>query len=174
MKTKDIVKTALCTAVLIISSWICIPTAIPFTLQTMGIFLTLSVLGGKWGTVSIIIYILCGITGLPVFSGLRGGLSVIAGPTGGFITGFIIMGLVFCVFEKFLNKNSDTVALIIGLSLCYLFGTLWFTLVSGNADSFLSALNICVFPFIIPDLIKLLAARFIYKNLRKITDKNTI
>lgn len=174
MKTKDIVKTALCTAVLVISSWICIPTAVPFTLQTMGVFLALSVLGGKKGTVSILIYILCGIIGLPVFSGFRGGLSVISGPTGGYITGFIIIGLVLCIAEKFPYKKIVVPALITGLLFCYLFGTLWFMLISKNNCSLLSALYICVVPFIIPDIIKLFAARFIYKNLSRIINTNAI
>ena len=83
MKTKDMALIGLFAALLAICSWISIPTTIPFTLQTMGVFLAVGLLGGKRGTISILLYLLIGAVGVPVFSGFKGGIGALAGPTGG-------------------------------------------------------------------------------------------
>ena len=81
-------------AVLIaVCSWISIPAAVPFTLQTFAVFFVLSLLGGKLGTLSILVYILLGAAGIPVFAGFSAGLGVLLGSTGGYIAGFLILGL---------------------------------------------------------------------------------
>ena len=82
--TKYMTRAALFAALTAICAWISIPVAdIGFTMQTFGVFLTLGVLGGKWGTVSILIYLLLGAVGMPVFSGFRGGMGMLLGVTGG-------------------------------------------------------------------------------------------
>ena len=99
-RVKDICYIGLFAAVICICSWISVPFVVPFTLQTFGVFLTLMVLGGKRGTFSIILYVLLGALGLPVFASFNGGLAYIFGPTGGFIVGFIFAGIIYCIFEK--------------------------------------------------------------------------
>ena len=71
MKTKELVYVSLCAVIIAICSWISIPTAVPFTLQTFGIYLAIAVLGGKLGTISLLIYLGLGAIGLPVFAGFK-------------------------------------------------------------------------------------------------------
>ena len=94
MKIRNMVLSALFAALLCICAWISLPLgALTFTLQTFAIFLALLTLGGKWGSVSILVYIFLGAMGLPVFSGFQGGLGALFGPTGGCIFGFMLTAL---------------------------------------------------------------------------------
>ena len=88
MKTIDLAYMALGAVIIAVCSWISIPTVVPFTLQTFAVFSVLGLLGGKRGTISVLIYILLGAVGVPVFAGFSGGFGVILGPTGGYIIGF--------------------------------------------------------------------------------------
>ena len=109
--TKDIVEIALMAVIITICSWIAIPLTVSFTLQTFAIYFALKVSGGKKGLIAIILYILLGIIGVPVFTGFKAGLSAIAGPTGGYIIGFIFIGVLYLIFEhqtmqvKFYHEN---------------------------------------------------------------------
>lgn len=172
----DISVIALFTALTAVCAWISIPSAIPFTLQTFGIFAALGILGGKRGTVSVCIYVLLGLVGAPVFSGFKGGAGVLFGTTGGYITGFIFSALVYWLITL---KHSDNPIRIVsgyaaGLAVCYLIGTLWFVFVySAKSEpvSFLTALSVCVFPFIIPDVIKTALAFGLVRILRPLFKK---
>ena len=94
IKTLNLVYIAFFAVLIVICSWISIPTLVPFTLQTFAIYLTVLLLGWKRGLGAILVYILLGIVGVPVFSGFKAGLGVVAGPTGGYIIGFIFLALV--------------------------------------------------------------------------------
>ena len=158
-KTYDLVYTGMFAVFLAICSWISIPTIVPFTLQTFGVFLSLLVLGGKRGTITISIYLLLGLIGIPVFSHFGAGPGYLLGNTGGYAIGFLLIGLCYWVFEKLFSNQMlfQILALLLGLVLCYLFGSLWFLLVSTSTDNLLefkNILGICVFPFIFPDLLK--------------------
>ena len=85
VKTTDLVFIAAGAALITICSWISIPTAVPFTLQTFAVFVVLLILGGERGTLSTIVYVIMGAVGIPVFSGFKGGLGVLFGKTGGYI-----------------------------------------------------------------------------------------
>ena len=168
-KTLDLVYIALFAVILAICSWISIPTTVPFTLQTLGIFCTLNILGGKRGTIAILIYILLGAVGIPVFAGFSSGLGVLAGTTGGYIIGFIFTGLIYWAMTALISEKTyiKVIAMIIGLIVCYGFGTLWFMLVyakSAGSIGLLTALGWCVFPFVIPDLIKMFLAFVLSKS----------
>ena len=76
-------------ALMAICSWISIPTAVPFTLQTFAVFMTVAVLGVFRGTAAILVYILLGMAGVPVFAGFSGGYGAVVGLTGGYIVGFM-------------------------------------------------------------------------------------
>ena len=83
ISTVDLIYIAFGAALITICSWISIPTVVPFTLQTFAVFCVLSILGGKRGTLSILVYILLGTVGIPVFSGFKSGAAVLLGTTGG-------------------------------------------------------------------------------------------
>lgn len=145
-----------------ICAWISIPVSdIAFTMQTFALFLALLVLGGKWGTVSIGIYLLLGFIGMPVFSGFRGGPGMLLGVTGGYLWGFLSTGLCCWCGEKWGKIPS----LILGLLACYLCGSLWFLYYSGGGLALV--LLRCVVPYLIPDAIKLALAVHLAKRLKK-------
>lgn len=163
MKTLDMAYIGLFAVVIAICSWISIPTVVPFTLQTFAVFLAVAVLGGKRGALSVIVYVLLGAVGLPVFSGFKGGIGVLLNTTGGYIIGFIFSALLMWAFEKAFGKKAWALILsmILALALCYAFGTIWFMIVYANnvgAVGLSAVLGWCVIPFVIPDLIKIALA----------------
>ena len=171
-KTYDIVYIAVFAVIMAICSWISIPAAVPFTLQTFGVFIAVGILGGKRGTLSVLVFILLGAVGIPVFANFSGGIGVLAGPTGGYIIGFLFSALVMWAMEKLPGKKSimQIVSMVVGLVVCYAFGTAWFMVVYGKANGpvgLVTALGWCVFPFIIPDLIKIALAYVLSRKLRK-------
>lgn len=168
VKTTDIVFTALFVAVIVVCSQIIIPVGqVPVTLQTVGVFLSASVLGARRSGVSVLIYILLGIVGLPVFSGFSSGVGYLLGPTGGYIIGFLFTALVVgFITEKFGKRTKVlAVAMVIGLLVCYTFGTAWFC-VTMKQD-FIYGLLWCVLPYIVPDATKIVASVFIAERLCK-------
>lgn len=171
-KTRDIVYMSVFTAMISICSWISIPASIPFTLQTMGVFTTVGLLGGKRGTLTVLTYILLGAIGIPVFAGLTGGVSVLLGTTGGYIMGFLLSALLMWGIETIMGRNQIVLAfsMIAGLIVCYVFGTAWFMMIYTQHSGVIglsTVLGLCVIPFIIPDLIKIGVALFLTNRLKK-------
>lgn len=163
MKTLDMVYIALFACLMAICSWISIPGQIPFTLQTMGVFLAIGLLGGKRGTLAVLVYILMGAVGLPVFSGFTGGIGRLLGMTGGYIVGFLASALVMWAMEALLGKKKWVLAvsMVVGLLVCYAFGTAWFIVVytgSKGAITLGAVLGMCVIPYLIPDAVKIAVA----------------
>jgi len=172
-KTLDMVYIALFAVVMAICSWIVIPTAVPFTLQTFGVFLAVLVLGGKRGSFAVFLYILMGILGLPVFSGFTGGAGVLLGHTGGYIMGFLLLSVTMWIFEALFGQNMRIywISMILGLLLCYGFGTFWYIAVyakSTKETGIITVISLCVLPFIVPDIIKMILAMAIRKRLIKV------
>lgn len=160
LKTIDLVYIALGAVLIAVCSWISIPTTIPFTMQTFAVFFVLSVLGGKRGTVAIIVYVMLGAIGIPVFAQFTSGIGILLGNTGGYIVGFIFMGLAYWLIVRLLGKKLwvEIFAMVVGIVVLYSFGTVWFMIVytqTNKAVGFVMVLAWCVIPFIIPDLIKL-------------------
>ncbi len=156
----DMTVIAMFAVLIAVCSWISVPSAIPFTLQTFGVFLTLGILGGKRGTLSVLIYVLLGFAGVPVFSGFRGGAAALFGATGGYILGFIISALTYWLVTRIFGEKPliQLVSFVFGLILLYVFGTVWFVFVYSSKTGpvrFAAALSMCVIPFVIPDLIKI-------------------
>ena len=150
-------------ALLAACAWLSIPLGdVAVTMQTFGVALALLLLGGKWGTVSIGIYLLLGAVGLPVFSGFRGGIGMLAGVSGGFLWGFLISGLVYWGLER-LGKLP---AMAAGLLACYICGCGWFYLYAGGGLGLI--LLRCVLPFLIPDALKLWLAFSLSRRLKKV------
>lgn len=170
-RTLELVYIAVFTVLIAICSWISIPTTVPFTMQTFAIFLTLLLLGGKSGTLSVIVYLLLGAIGAPVFAGFSGGIGILMGSTGGYLIGFLATAILYWIFVKNpgTNRLLEFIILLIGLLLCYSFGTLWFVFVYTATTSevgILTALGWCVIPYIIPDLLKLILAFKLADRLR--------
>lgn len=170
MKTLDMAYIAIFAGVIAICSWISIPATVPFTLQTFGVFLAVGVLGGKRGTLSVLIYMLLGTIGLPVFAGFSGGIGSILGTTGGYIIGFLFSALVMWGMEAAFGKKLwvRAVSMVLGLAVCYAFGTAWFMVVyarSTGAVGLGTVLGWCVIPFIIPDLVKIALALLLCRRL---------
>lgn len=168
-KVADLVFIALFVAVIAVCSQIIIPFGqVPFTLQTLAVLLSASLLGAKRASCSVIIYILLGAVGLPVFSGFSGGLGFLLGPTGGYITGFLFTAfIVGFITEKLGNKTYVlALAMTLGILICYVFGTAWFCFIMKK--DIIYGLLLCVVPYIIPDALKIVISIFMVRRLHKI------
>jgi biotin transport system substrate-specific component len=170
--TKDIVYISLATALMAICSWISIPLIVPVTLQTFAVFTAVGLLGLKRGTLAVLVYILLGALGVPVFAGFTGGFGILIGSTGGYIIGFIFSALVVGLITKFFGKKTPMIILsmIAGLLVCYLFGTSWFMYVyakNTGAVGLSTVLSWCVIPFIIPDAAKIALATIVVNRVSK-------
>ena len=153
---------ALFAALLAVCAWISVPVAdIAFTLQTFGVFLALGLLGGQRGTGAILIYLLLGAAGMPVFSGFRGGIGMLAGVTGGYLWGFLVSGLAYWALERI----GKLPAMIAGLLACYLCGSIWFYLYAGGGLWMI--LLRCVVPYLPFDAAKLALAYTLSRRLAR-------
>ncbi len=169
--TLELTYMAACIALMAVCSWISIPTTVPFTLQTFAVFLTVGLLGGRRGTLTVLAYLLLGALGIPIFSHFTGGLGSLLGATGGYLAGFLLSALVMWGMEKLLGSASWVLALsmVLGLVVCYTFGTLWFIQVYSRTNGpigLFAALAGCVFPFVLPDLAKILLALTLCRRLK--------
>ncbi|MBQ7839762.1 MAG: biotin transporter BioY [Lachnospiraceae bacterium] len=169
-KTLDMVYIAVFAVLIAVCSWISIPATVPVTLQTFGVFVAVGSLGGRRGSISVLIYLLLGIMGIPVFSGFTGGVGILLGNTGGYIIGFLFSALVMWGVETLLGKKTWVLALsmVLGLFVCYAFGTIWFMAVYADSISkigLFTALGWCVLPFILPDIVKIALALLVCKRL---------
>ena len=162
MKTKkniqNIILSALFAAIIALLSQIYIPTpfGVPLTLQTYAVAFCGYFLGAKWSAVSVAVYIFTGAVGLPVFSQFKGGLGALFSISGGYIIGFLFLGL-FCGFCKktklIINKILLSAA---GLTLCHLIGVLWLSFVSkGSISSAFAASSLI---FVLKDIISIILA----------------
>ena len=163
-KTYRMAMTALMAAVTCVLAPMAIPIGpVPISLTNLAIYLSLYLLGWKWGTASYVVYMLIGMVGVPVFSGFTGGLGKLAGPTGGYIIGFVPMAvLAGLVIDRSRSRAVQFVGMAAATAVCYAFGTAWFCL---SMDS--TALGLCVLPFIPGDVVKMLLAMTFGPMLRK-------
>ena len=166
LSAAELTHIAVCAALMAVCSWISIPAIPPlppFTLQTFAVFLILLLLGGRRGLYAILTYLLLGAVGLPVFAHFTGGVGILLGTTGGYILGFALSAVLYWAMEPLFARAPllRLAALVAGLAVCYAFGTAWFMLVyarQSGAVGLGTALGWCVFPFILPDLVKLALA----------------
>ena len=170
MRTVDMAYIAMFAVVMAVCAWISIPAAVPFTLQTFGVFLAVGMLGGKRGTLAVLVYLLLGAVGMPVFAGFNGGLGYMLGSTGGYIVGFLLSALTMWGFEAALGRKTWVLAvsMVLGLAVCYAFGTAWFMVVyakNTGAIGLATALCWCVIPYLVPDLVKIALALLLQKLL---------
>ncbi len=168
-KTRETVFTAIAAAVICVAApfSIPLPAAVPLSLASLAVYIAGALLGRTRGVLAVVIYLLVGLVGMPVFSGFMGGASVLFGITGGFIIGYIP-----CVFLTglFSERFGGRILLIaVGMALgtlaLYLFGTAWFMLFTG-AD-LTAAVFACVVPFLVGDVLKISAVAMLCTVLRK-------
>lgn len=171
-RTLDLVYIALFAVLISVCAWISTPKTpitVPFTLQTFAIFASLTILGGRRGTWTVTVYLLMGLVGLPVFTGFQGGPGVLLGTTGGYLIGFIGSALVYWLVTAKLGTGLPVMAAacLLGLLVCYAFGTAWFLALYTSTKgpiSLAAALAACVIPFIVPDLLKMAMALFLARR----------
>ena len=174
IRTKQMVLIALMTAVTCVLGPLSIPlpfSPVPISLTNFAIFLAIFVLGMKNGTISFIIYLLLGAVGVPVFSSFRGGLQVLAGPTGGYLIGFIFLALIMgFALDHFDRKLLPTIiGMIIGMVVCYAFGTVWLAKLLNL--SFKEGLMMGVIPYLPGDAAKIIIAAIVGPKLYGATQK---
>lgn len=165
LQARNMVKCGIFAALLCLCAWISIPFgSTVFTLQSLGVFLTLGLLGGKWGSMAILVYLFCGAAGLPVFSGFRGGFGMLLGATGGYLWGFLAAGLIYWLTFSFWKKPLP--CLILSQFVCYLCGTVWYALAYGSGQLW-QVIGLCVVPYLLPDGIKLWLALLLIRRLNR-------
>ena len=159
---KDLSLAALLTAVLVLSSFLCIPVGDGrISLQFLAVLLIGGLLPMKYALLSILSYLTLGALGLPVFAGFGAGLGVLFGPTGGFLLGFLPSVLVFDLLcRKKRSFPSFLVSGLLALSCCYLSGSVWY-LIYLPEHSLLTTLSVCILPYLLPDLLKILLASLV-------------
>ena len=169
--TVDLVRVALFCAFIAVCSFVSIPIgAVPITLQLFGVYFALYAGGGGKGAMSVLLYVLLGVVGLPVFSGFCGGVSRLFDTTGGFIWGFLLLSIVYLAVEKLLSgvKYNRIIATVVSLLVFYACGSVWYCMVYlADFGSMGTALAVTVFPFIAFDAVKIFLALAVAKRLRK-------
>jgi biotin transport system substrate-specific component len=140
-------------------------TPVPINLATLSVFLAGGLLGSKGSAISQIVYVFIGAVGLPVFANFQGGPGVLAGPTGGYVIGYIVAALLIGFILERIGRGfyKNIVAMVVGLFACYGLGTLWFMHVTGMG--LLASLLMCVVPFLIGDFLKIVVAAFLTQRL---------
>jgi biotin transport system substrate-specific component len=153
INVRNMVLCSLFAALTALCAWLSVPIPpITFTMQTFAVLLCLGILGGKWGSVSVLLYLLLGLVGVPVFAGFRGGVGCFLEPAGGFLWGFLAGALAYWVAER-LGKLP---AMVCSLLVCWVCGSWWFSDYAGV--EFFQAVTVCALPWVIPDSIKLALA----------------
>ena len=147
---------------------------VPIILQNLFIFLSGLLLGSKWGVASVGIYLLAGALGLPVFSGGVGGVGRFAGPTGGYLLGFLpavyVIGL---ITEKTRNRVVfDVLAMACAGMIIYACGVIWLKVLTGMTLA--KTLAVGMYPFILGDALKIAAAVPIAKVLRPVIYRDQV
>lgn len=182
-KISRMTEIALVSAFLCVISPVAIPmpfSPVPFSLSLLGVYLAAGMLGVRKGMCSVLMYLLLGMAGLPVFSGFTGGIGILLGPTGGYLLGYLpcvavtggLMRLMHSVRKLFTKPWKQMVwnafSMVAGLFCCYLCGTLWFLVLMKGSYSLEQALLLCVLPYLVPDGIKILAATALIELLKQI------
>ena len=168
MNKRNIAFWGLFAALFCISAWLCLPFGnLVFSLQTGVLFLSLFLLGGKATCLVVFVYLLLGTVGLPVFSGFRGGIGMLLGPTGGFLFGFLACSLLYWLLHP-KSQLQKIAAALLGLAACYSLGALWFWFGYAKEGGLWVILLQSVVPYVLPDLAKLFLGFLLAKRLSQV------
>ena len=168
LTTYQMAVTALMAAVLCVLGPLTVPIgAIPISLANLVICLTAWLLGAKFAALSVAIYLVIGLVGIPVFSGYGAGLAKLAGPTGGYLVGYLLLAFIGGLFIEKSHGHPviSALGLVLGDAACYVLGTAWFVFQMQCELGY--ALTVCVYPFIALDLAKIVVSCIIGALLRK-------
>ena len=144
-------------------------TPVPLTGQTFAVLLAGITLGSKRGSASLMLYLVLGVIGLPVFAGGASGLAILAGPTGGYLVGFLVAAwVVGRLAEHSLDRKFRSMWLVFlaGEAVIYLFGLPWLGLYVGVSKVLVAGF----IPFLPGDLIKLVAATLALPSVWKLME----
>ena len=163
--TIELIKVAMFASITAILSQIVLPIGpVPYNLGLLGALLAGMLCRPSTATLSMVAYIFMGMIGLPVFAGFVGGIGVLINSTGGYLFGYILTAFVTSLARN--KKWFVTIfAMVLGLILCYAFGTIWFMAISKN--NLVASLVYCVVPFILPDVAKIICAFLLGKAVDK-------
>lgn len=170
MRKSNVYQLAVCAlmaAIMCILGPIALPIGpVPISLTNLVIYITVFLLGTKGSIISYLIYLLLGAFGLPVFSGYAGGLAKLAGPTGGYLIGFVFMAAICGVFVEHKKMPVYFIGsgMVLGTAVAYLFGTIWFVVQMKCGIGY--AISVCVLPFILGDLIKIVVSIVLGRQIR--------
>jgi len=169
-RVRDMTMAAVFAAILcVLAPWTIPAGPVPLSLATFAVYLTAAVLGWKWGTAAVLVYLLLGAAGAPVFSGLEGGLQKLAGVTGGYLVGYIPCALLTGLFaDRFRGRAAvplTALGMLLGTAVLYAVGTAWFQFSTGNGLA--ASLALCVLPFLPGDAVKVAAAAALAVPLRR-------
>jgi biotin transport system substrate-specific component len=168
---KRMVYAALMAALTAAGAYIAIPIGpVPIVLQNLFVMLAGLLLGGRWGAISIGVYLVAGAVGMPVFAGGTGGVGKFVGPTGGYLLGFLAAAyLIGVISERGRGRVIiDVLAMVAGTAIIYAFGVPWLKVITGMSLS--KTIAVGMLPFLIGDLIKIAAAVPIVRTLRPMID----
>lgn len=159
-KTTGLARIALSVALMAICAWIQIPMVIPVTMQTFAVLTVSCLLGAESACCAVLVYLLLGLVGVPVFSGFQAGAAILFSATGGYLLGFLFTALITGSLAGRAGCKTTRLALSMGLGLavCYMFGTVWFSRVYAAGTGFGAALRLCVLPYLLPDALKIALA----------------
>ncbi len=166
---KMTVYTSLFIAFIAIGAFIAIPIGpVPIVLQNMFVLLAALILGPVWGLACVAVYLLIGFAGLPVFAGGTSGIAKLFGPTGGYLLAYLPCAFITASVSKGLGKkmSSDIIAMVVGSLIVYAIGVPWLKM--ATSMTYGKALSVGMYPFIIGDIVKIIAAAFIAKTLRPV------
>lgn len=166
----DMTEAAAFTAIIAVSAQIHVPlpSGVPVTLQTLAVALCGYCMGLKRGMSSILVYILLGLVGAPVFSGFAGGVGVLFGKTGGFIIGFVFLVFACGMVSETGKKTVQIILGVVGLLLCHLVGTIWYAFLTESGV--LASAALVSLPFIVKDIICVVGAALLSSRLKGVLD----
>lgn len=160
---------ALFAALICVLSPIAVPIgAVPISLGLLGVLITAATLPPKQSVTAVAVFLALGLCGLPVFSGGNSGAMVFVGPTGGYLWSYLFTALLVSLLcrSATAGKLCTTIACLAGVALCYLCGTLQYCLLTHSTP--LSALLVCVLPFLPFDILKSILAALLSARLRRL------
>lgn len=175
-KTRELTLIALAAALMAVISPFSIPIGpIPLSLATLILYLLGALLMPIESVSAIMVYLVLGLMGLPVFSGFAGGAEKLVGPTGGFLIGYLFcIGIESLMITKWNRKWIYPLAMVLGTIVLYAFGLSWFLIMMQGKKTFLQALMVCVVPFLLGDSIKIVIATLLSYVLRPLLEKQAL
>lgn len=168
---KVMIETALVTAIICVIAPFTIPlpfSPVPISFAMFAIYLGIYALNYGAAIVSVLLYILMGLIGLPVFSKFQSGPAVLTGPTGGYIIGYIFIAIIAGIFINKWEKKIwlHAIGLVLGIAVCYVFGTVWFLKIM-DGYTLGKAMMVCVVPYLPADVVKIILALIVGPQIRK-------